>query len=85
MPTAGVNTSVATPLAFSVPVPSVAVPLRKVTVPVGAAPLAAATVAVKVSVWPTFNVVGFAVSVVVVTIAFTVTAIGGDETEARSS
>ena len=48
-------TKVATPAAFSVPVPMVVAPSRKVTVPVGAGPevLAGLTVAVKVTLWPT--------------------------------
>src|SRR5436305_157792 len=44
---------VATPLLLSVPVPSVVVPSRKVTVPVGVPlPDVAATVAVNVTGWP---------------------------------
>ena len=66
MPTAGVNVSVATPLAFSVPVPSEVVPFKNVTVPVGVAPLVAVTVAVSVSDWPTVSEVAEAVRVVVV-------------------
>jgi hypothetical protein len=43
---------VATPVAFNVPVPRLAVPFRKVTVPVGVPPLPV-TVAVKVTFVPT--------------------------------
>ena len=49
MPTASVDVvKVATALLFSVPVPSVVVPSRKVTVPVGV-PVLAANVAVNVT------------------------------------
>jgi hypothetical protein len=43
--------SVATPLAFNVPVPSTVVPLKKVTFPPGV-PAVEATVAVKVTLVP---------------------------------
>ena len=84
MPSGGVSTSAATPAAFSVPVPSEAAPLRKVTVPVGVLPLPAVTVAVNVSVRPAYRVVGVAMRVVVVTAGFTVTVIGGDDTDDAS-
>ena len=45
---------VATPELFSVPVPRVVAPFRKVTVPVGVGPEAAVTVAVKVTLVPAF-------------------------------
>jgi hypothetical protein len=58
--------------------------LRKVTVPVGVPPLAAATVAVRVRVWPKVNVVADAVRVVVVAMPFTVTETGGADCEGAS-
>jgi hypothetical protein len=45
---------VATPELFSVPVPRVVAPFRKVTVPVGIGPEAAVTVAVNVTLVPAF-------------------------------
>jgi hypothetical protein len=54
------------PLEFRVAVPSEAVPLRKVTVPVGVAPLAADTVAVSVTDWPKPRVLSEEVRAVVV-------------------
>ncbi len=52
LPTARLEVAkVATPLALSVPVPSVVAPSLKVTVPVGVPP-APVTVAVKVTDWP---------------------------------
>jgi hypothetical protein len=71
VPTVSVETArVATP-EFSVPVPSVAFPWLesvKVTVPVGVPPpgLTAATVAVKVTVWPAAEGLGESVCVIVV-------------------
>src|SRR5262249_13572045 len=69
--------NVAWPLAFSVPVPSMVVPSRKFTVPLGV-PVPGAvtlTVAVKVTHWPktgglgeTVNVVGVALDVVTVAV-----------------
>lgn len=60
---------VAWPDAFSVPVPSVVVPLRNVTVPVGiAVPEAGVTVAVKVMLVPLVAMAAEAVSAVVVPI-----------------
>ncbi len=58
---------VATPELFSVPVPSVVLPLMKVTVPVGVAEpdVADATVAVSVTDWPKTLGLGVEVSVVV--------------------
>ena len=76
MPWGGVKVKIATPPAFSVAVPSVAVPLRKVTVPAGV-PRVAVTVAVSVSVWPTVSEVGAALRVVVVS-GVTVTVTGAE-------
>jgi hypothetical protein len=57
---------VAMPLAFSVAVPRVVVPFRKVTVPVGIFVLVwEPTVAVSVTLWPVVAKVGEAWSVVV--------------------
>ncbi len=57
----------ATALDESVPVPSAVVPSIKVTVPVGVPePEEGATVAVKVTLWPTIAGLGEAVSAVVV-------------------
>jgi hypothetical protein len=57
---------VATPLAFSVAVPRVVVPFRKVTVPEGMFVVDwEATVAVNVTLWPGLAKVGVAWSVVV--------------------
>ena len=71
VPTASaIAAEVATPLEFTVPVPTAVVPSRKVTVPLGGVaaagqPAAGQTVAVKVTVWP--RLMGFdGVSVVVV-------------------
>ena len=51
--------NVATPLAFSVPLPRTAVPSRKVTVPVGVPmPAVAVTVAVNETAWPNTDGLG---------------------------
>ena len=57
--------------ALTVPVPSVAVPSLKVTVPLGFPPKAGVIVAVKVTVCPLFDGFGVDVSVVVVLAWFT--------------
>ena len=63
---AGVIARVATPLLFSSPLPKEIWPLKKVTVPVGVSPLAAFTVAVKVSMSPKGRLIADAVREVVV-------------------
>jgi hypothetical protein len=60
--------STATPPASKVALPTDVAPLRKLTVPEGAPPLAGVTVAVRVSVWPTNKDVAEAVRVDVVAI-----------------
>jgi hypothetical protein len=56
---------VAIPEAFTVPVPRLVVPSRKVTVPVGVPlPVKAVTVAVSVTFWPAATVVADAAKVV---------------------
>lgn len=52
-----VTTSVATPLAFNVALPSCEVPSMKVTVPVGGVPVSDVTVAVRVRSAPSPSVV----------------------------
>jgi hypothetical protein len=78
--------SVATPLEFKLALPREAVPLRKLTVPAGATPLAGVTVAVSVKVWPAVRLDAEAVRAVVVAMRepVTVTMIGGAEVEAAS-
>ena len=77
-PTASVVVAkVATPLPFSVPVPSFVVPSRKVTVPVGLTPLPV-NVAVKVTDVPEVTElaedVSFTVGVALFTVSFTLSA-----------
>ena len=66
---------VATPEPFNAPVPSILVPSRKVTVPVGVPvlPLAPVMVAVKVTLPPVVMVAAEAVSAVVVAAGVVVT------------
>jgi hypothetical protein len=61
---------VAAPLPLSVPVPRVVAPSLKVTVPVGV-PALHATVAVKVTAWPTGDGVSDELTVVVVAVWLT--------------
>jgi hypothetical protein len=74
-PTASVAVAnAATPAPFSVPVPSIAAPSIKVTVPVGVVPpVGGVTVAVNVTVVPTLTLVALAVSTFVLVAEFTVT------------
>ena len=58
--------NVATPLAFSVPVPSVAAPFKKVTVPAGVLPFGEVTATVSVSFCPARIEVEEALNVAVV-------------------
>ena len=62
-----VKLNVATPEAFTVPVPIEALPLKKVTVPVVTGVVPASTVAFKVTLAPKVEVLGAASVVVVVT------------------
>jgi hypothetical protein len=79
--------NVAIPEPFKLVMPSVVVPLRKVTVPAaGLAPGAVTeTVAVSVTVWPAATGFGDAVSAVVVLAALKLKLIAGEEMEGSNA